>query len=123
MGRVGEEALGRGHGRRSRAPRRRLVESAVGAHLANAAAAGTIDLHYWRDRGDEIDFVVTSGPRLVGIEVKSAGDGGSARGRDRFRQAFDPDRVLVVGPTGIPLDRFLSERLETWVGRDLPSPA
>jgi hypothetical protein len=102
--------------RKDRAYWGRLVESAVGAYLANAAAAGTIDLHYWRHRNDEIDFVVTSGPRLVGIEVKSAGDGGSARGRDRFREAFDPDRVLVVGPTGIPLEHFLSERLEAWVG-------
>src|SRR5207249_4142916 len=31
----------------------RLVESAAGAHLANAAAAGTCDLFYWRDRNKE----------------------------------------------------------------------
>lgn len=102
--------------RKDRAYWGRLVESAVGAYLANAAAAGAIELHYWRHRNDEIDFVVTSGPRLVGIEVKSSGDSRSIRGRDRFREAFDPDRVLVVGPTGIPLERFLSESPETWVG-------
>src|SRR5213079_3095864 len=32
----------------------RLVESAVGAHLANAAAAGGCELFYWRDRNAEV---------------------------------------------------------------------
>ena len=39
----------------------RLVESAVGAHLANAAAAGDCELFYWRDRNREVDFVVRLG--------------------------------------------------------------
>jgi hypothetical protein len=33
----------------------RLVESAVGAHLVNAAAGGACELFYWRDRGVEVD--------------------------------------------------------------------
>lgn len=110
-----QAGLGFDEARKDHAYWGRLVESAVGAYLANAAAAGAIDLHYWRDRNDEIDFVVRSGPRLVGIEVKSAGNAGSARGRERFRSTFDPDRMLVVGPTGIPLERFLAEPLEKWV--------
>ena len=36
----------------------RLVESAVGAHLANAAAAGVCEVFYWRERNREVDFVV-----------------------------------------------------------------
>ena len=51
--------------------RGRLVESAVGAHLANAAAAGECELFWWRDGNYEVDFVIRSGPRTVGIEVKS----------------------------------------------------
>src|SRR5690554_1485443 len=49
-----------------------LVESAVGAHLANAAAAGDLELYYWRERNHEVDFVIRSGKRLVAIEVKSS---------------------------------------------------
>src|SRR5712691_7555501 len=49
----------------------RLVESAVGAHLANAAAAGVCDLYYWRDRDREVDFVARAGRTLTAIEVKS----------------------------------------------------
>ena len=38
----------------------RLAESAVGAHLANAAAGGACELFYWRERGREVDFVSRS---------------------------------------------------------------
>ncbi len=43
----------------------RLVESAVGAHLANAAAAGECDLFYWREGNQEVDFVVRVGRTLT----------------------------------------------------------
>jgi len=49
----------------------RLVESAVGAHLANAAAAGECEVTYWRERNREVDFVVETGGRVTAIEVKS----------------------------------------------------
>ncbi|MBU6200233.1 MAG: ATP-binding protein, partial [Xanthomonadaceae bacterium] len=49
----------------------RLTESAVGAHLANAAASGDCALTYWRERNHEVDFVVEAGRRLTAIEVKS----------------------------------------------------
>ncbi|MDE2047623.1 MAG: ATP-binding protein, partial [Betaproteobacteria bacterium] len=39
----------------------RLVESAVGAHLANAAMRGECALHYWRERNHEVDFIVQAG--------------------------------------------------------------
>src|SRR6266511_2172138 len=50
----------------------RLVESAVGAHLANATAAGECELFYWRDRNREVDFVVRAGRAVTAIEVKMA---------------------------------------------------
>ena len=43
----------------------RLVESAVVAHLANAAQRGDSELFDWRDRNREVDFVVRKGKRLV----------------------------------------------------------
>ena len=39
----------------------RLTESAVGAHLANAAASGLCDVFYWREGNKEVDFVLRSG--------------------------------------------------------------
>ncbi len=42
----------------------------MGAHLANAAAAGELDLFYWRERNGYVDFVAQSGRALTAIEGK-----------------------------------------------------
>jgi predicted AAA+ superfamily ATPase len=93
----------------------RLVESAAGAHLANAAAAGTCELCYWRDGHHEVDFVVRMGKRVVSIEVKSGRTRESRSGEAAFRDAFHPQRSLLVGGDGIALDEFLSKPVAHWV--------
>ncbi|HRN52116.1 MAG TPA: ATP-binding protein [Gemmatimonadaceae bacterium] len=89
-----------------------LVESAVGAHLANAALRGSCELHYWRDRDREVDFVVTAGKALTAIEVKSGRARNAAPGIAAFTRAFAPTRTLLVGGDGIGLAEFLSEPVE-----------
>ena len=93
----------------------RLVESAVGAHLANAAAGGSIEVYYWRHRGREVDFVVRAGGRLTAVEVKSGKRRGSLPGMAAFDAAFQPGRKLFVGGDGIGLEQFLSRPPEYWV--------
>lgn len=95
--------------------RGRLVESAVGAHLANAAACGECELFYWRERGAEIDFVVRARHRVVAIEVKSSASGGLRSGAEAFAAAFRPDRTLLVGGDGIALEEFLARPVVHWV--------
>ena len=90
----------------------RLVESAVGAHLVNAAAQGLCQVHYWREGGREVDFVVTRGRRILAIEVKSARASGALPGIDRFLTAFPEARALLVGEDGMPLETFLSTPVE-----------
>lgn len=94
----------------------RLVESAVGAQLANAAAKGACELFYWRDRNREVDFVVRSGRRLVALEVKSARARDVRPGLGAFAEAFDRARMLVVGGEGLELEAFLAMPLEKWLG-------
>ena len=96
--------------------RGRLVESAVGAHLANAAAAGSCELFYWRDRNREVDFVARAGRRVTAIEVKSGRARGTLAGMAAFDDVFRPDRKLLVGGDGIEIDEFLSKPVEHWVG-------
>ena len=96
--------------------RGRLVESAVGAHLANAAAAGSCELFYWRDRNREVDFVARAGRRVTAIEVKSGRARGTLAGMAAFDDLFRPDRKLLVGGDGIEIDEFLSKPVEHWVG-------
>jgi len=93
----------------------RLVESAVGAHLANAAAAGVCELFYWRERNREVDFVVKAGRRLVAIEVKSGRHSDALPGLAAFADAFKPSRSLLVAGDGIPLEEFLAAPVEHWL--------
>ncbi|HXF44792.1 MAG TPA: ATP-binding protein, partial [Burkholderiaceae bacterium] len=93
----------------------RLVESAVGAHLANAAAAGECELYYWRERNQEVDFVVKAGRRLAAIEVKSGRAPQAHRGTAAFAAAFKPSRSLLVGGDGIELGEFLSRPVLHWI--------
>jgi len=92
----------------------RLVESAVGAHLANAAAIGECELFYWRDRNREVDFVVKIGRNLVAIEVKCGQRREALSGIDAFVTAFKPQRTLLVGADGIAIDTFLSTSVRDW---------
>lgn len=82
----------------------RLVESAVGAHLANAAASGEIELFYWRERNQEVDFVARSGKRVVAIGVKSSRAPTTRSGTTAFKKAFTPYRSLLVGGDDISIE-------------------
>ena len=93
----------------------RLVESAVGAHLANAAAAGSCELFYWRDRNREVDFAVRAGRMVTAIEVKSGRVRETLAGMAAFEGAFRPERKLLVGGDGIEVAEFLSKPVEHWV--------
>lgn len=94
----------------------RLVESAVGAHLANAAQSGECELFYWRDRNREVDFVVRAGRRVTAIEVKSGRAAETLQGMEAFAAAFKPQRKLLVGADGIPVEEFLTRPVSHWVG-------
>ena len=101
--------------RTDRAFRGRLVESAVGAHLANAAAGGTCELFYWREQNREVDFIVRAGRTVVAIEVKSGRAPDGFPGLAAFSEAFTPTRTLLVGGTGISLEEFLTDPVERWL--------
>lgn len=93
----------------------RLVENAVGAHLLNELEPARFDVEYFRDRNDEVDFVVTAGGHRVGVEVKS-GRSGKLAGLRRFVERFERARGVVVGAGGIPLEEALRDDPRTWLG-------
>jgi uncharacterized protein len=92
-----------------------FVESAVGAHIANAAAGGEIEVSYWRERNREVDFVVRRGRTLLAIEVKSGRARDSLPGMQAFIEAHRPTRSLLVGADGVGLDEFLASPVERWL--------
>ena len=97
--------------------RGRMVESAVGAHLANAAAAGECEVFYWRERNQEVDFVVRAGRKATAIEVKSGRRRDTLPGLAAFAAAFDTTRRLLVGGDGIAVEEFLREPVAHWLAR------
>lgn len=101
--------------RSDRAFRGRLVESAIGAHLANAAAAGECELFCWRERNREVDFVLRRGRRLAAIEVKSGRVREVPAGMAAFVSAFRPQRTILVGEDGIGIEEFLVRPVAEWL--------
>lgn len=93
----------------------RLVESAVGAHLSNGLIGKAADLSYWRKRNLEVDYVISRGKKLVGIEVKSNRKKARLHGMDAFSKEFKVTRKLLVGADGIPLEKFLLTAPERWL--------
>lgn len=93
----------------------RLTESAVGAYLANAAAAGVCELFYWRERNREVDFVARAGRLVTAIEVKSGRARDVHAGMTAFAETFKPRRKLLVGSGGIAVEEFLKQPVEHWI--------
>lgn len=93
----------------------RLVESAIGAHLLNTAPPG-MEITYWRERNQEVDFVLRQGKRLLPIEVKSGRNKGSLSGLRSFTESFKTGGSLLVGTGGVTLEKFLAVGAEGWMG-------
>ena len=88
------------------ADRGRLVESAVGAYLLARGKEEGFEVYWWRDRGNEVDYVIRKGSRLTAIEVKSGrvkGVGGSLVFKQRYPEAFS----LIIGSTNCSIEDFL----------------
>jgi len=84
----------------------RMVESSIGAHLLNYSHTEGFSLHYWRERNDEVDFVIEKKGKVIGLEVKS-GVTQSSAGIIAFKKQVNPDKVLLVGNSGIKWQDFL----------------
>ncbi len=94
----------------------RLVESAVGAHLLNTDD-DLVQVYYWRENNDEVDFVLRRGKTLIPIEVKSVEQRGELHGLNEFCERYDVLRKIVISPNEVPLSDFLSQPVQHWFER------
>lgn len=85
----------------------RIVESAIGSHLINYSNVGGYQVFYWRDRGDEVDFILEKMGRVVAIEVKSAISNNN-RGIEPFVKQYKPDKVYLIDNKNFTWEEFLS---------------
>lgn len=88
----------------------RWVESAVCTHILNQADDWDYKVYYWRNGNKEIDFVLESNRRCIAIEVKSGRRTANA-GMPAFVERFSPQRSLIVGSGGVPVEEFLQWEL------------
>ena len=93
----------------------RLVENSVGAHLLNHLQGLPFEVTYWRERNNEVDYVVRSGDVLWAIEVKS-GRPNRAKGLETFLRKYPKARPLIVGSGGMALETFFSEEPRSLFG-------
>ncbi|HBL98991.1 TPA: hypothetical protein DDZ86_05110 [Candidatus Dependentiae bacterium] len=93
----------------------RLIESMIGAHLLNSIRGTQIKLFYWHEGDKEVDFILSHGHNVTAIEVKSGTESFNRSGMDLFIKQFKPNRVLLVGGQGIPLEEFLSTPIAHFV--------
>lgn len=84
-----------------------IFESGIGAYLLNQAFVHRFEVFYWRERNDEVDFILRKKGTLVAIEIKSNAEK-RTEGLEKFRRLFNPQSALIVGESGIGAEEFLS---------------
>ncbi len=84
----------------------RVVESSVGTHLINETTRSGWQLFYWRERNDEVDFILEYNGKTIAIEVKT-GSAGKTTGMQTFSRKFKPFRTFCIDSKGIPWQEFL----------------
>lgn len=85
----------------------RWVESAVGAHLINQSFKDKkLNVYYWREGNEEVDFVLEYKKRVIALEVKSSKTG-TLSGMNAFAKQFKPEKTILIGADGIPWQEFL----------------
>lgn len=85
----------------------RIFESGVGSYLVNQAFVHRFEVFYWRERDDEVDFVLRKNGSVVAVEVKGNAEK-RTKGLDKFRCLFNPQAAFVVGSGGMSAEDFLS---------------
>lgn len=75
----------------------RLVENAVGAQLYWRAQDHGGELLYWRDRHQEVDFVLVQGRQVHAIEVKAGAAPREHGGLRGFLRRYPQSRAVVIG--------------------------
>mgnify|MGYP004472127719 FL=1 len=85
----------------------RTLESGIGAHLVSQAFVHRFDVFYWRERNDEVDFVLRKKNSSAAIEVKSNAEKRTG-GLDKFRELFRPTSSFIVGDGGVKAEEFMT---------------
>lgn len=84
-----------------------IFESAIGAYLVSQSFVHRFEVFYWRERNDEVDFILRKKGSVVAIEIKSNAEKRTC-GLESFKKLFSPKTAFIVGDGGISAEEFLS---------------
>lgn len=84
-----------------------IFESGIGAYLISQSFVHRFEVFYWRERNDEVDFILRKKGSVVAIEVKSNAEK-RTEGLEKFRELFKPQKSFIIGEGGIGAEEFLS---------------
>lgn len=87
-----------------------IFESAIGAYIVNESFSKRFEVFYWRERNEEVDFIIRKKGTVVAIEVKSNSESNTT-GLEKFRNEFKPLHSFIVGEGGMKPEEFLSLNL------------
>ncbi|WP_277297301.1 ATP-binding protein [Succinatimonas hippei] len=89
----------------------RIFESGIGAYLVSQAFVNRFEVFYWRERDNEVDFILRKNGSVIAIEVKSNAQKKTA-GLEKFKEMFKPKAAFIVGDGGISAEDFLTMGLK-----------
>ncbi|MCK4701085.1 MAG: ATP-binding protein [Bacteroidales bacterium] len=84
----------------------RVVESAIGAHLLNHSIREDFSVFYWRERNEEVDFVLEKQAKVIAIEVKT-NYAKKKTGMNAFNRKFNPHKMILIDNNSLPWHEFL----------------
>ena len=84
----------------------RLIESAIGGYLLNQCRVNNINLFYWREGNNEVDFILKRGSKLISLEVKS-GNMRNNKGQTEFASKFKTYKNIVISNDSISWKDFI----------------
>lgn len=93
--------VGRGfnHAKSDKAFWGRMIENAVGARLHVLCQEFGMNLFYWRDRQEEVDYVIQKGNQLIAIEVKNKMGGDDDRSLFSFLRRYKNAQGIFIAGT------------------------
>jgi uncharacterized protein len=84
----------------------RIIESSIGAHLVNNSVGQNYSVYYWRERNEEVDFVLERRGKVIAVEVKS-NYSGNQKGLNVFKNRFNPEKLYLISNSGLTWSEFL----------------
>jgi predicted AAA+ superfamily ATPase len=85
----------------------RRVEQAIGSYLLNQARLYGVNIYYWREGNNEVDFILKKGDKIISIEVKTS-KVNFHKGLENFQQKHNTYKNILISNDSLSWSEFLT---------------